>query len=122
MKVGMIAMMMSVVAEMALRTYTDIMYDLRLAQLPSTLGSHCACTGVHIKVTHRTKAIVRQLMTAAVDLRVQVTAVEVLKRRRRNATESLTPQSVIRYMIWAMKKARPQRGSSWVGLGRSAKC
>ena len=86
------------------------------------LGSHWACTGVHMNVTQRMKAIVRQVMTAAVALRVQVTAFEVLNLSRRKATESFTPQSVMRYMIWAVKKACPQRGSSWVGFGRSARC
>ena len=118
----MTAMMMSVTAEMALRTYTEIMYDFRLAQLPCTLGSHWACTGVQMKVTQRMKPSVRQVMTAAVDLRVQVTAFEVLNLSRRKATDNFTPHNVMRYMIWATKKARPQRGSSWAGFGRSARC
>ena len=75
------------------------MYDFRLAQLPPTLGSHWACTGVHMNVTQKTKPSVRQVMTAAVDLRVQVTAFEVLNLSRRKATDSFTPQSVTRYMI-----------------------
>ena len=98
------------------------MYDSRLAQLPSTLGFHWACTGVHMNVTHKMNPSVRQVMTAAVDLRVQVTAFDVLNLSRRKATDSLTPHRVIRYMIWATKKACPQRGSSWAGSCRSTRC
>jgi hypothetical protein len=118
MTAGMAAMTMSVTAETALSPYTEAMYVSRLAHTPSTLGSHWARTGVHMNVTQRTKANVRAVMTAAVDLRVQVTLADVLKRSSRKATETLTPQSVRRYIICATKKARPQRGRSWAGLGR----
>lgn len=36
--------------------------------------------------------------------------------------ESLAKQRVRRYIISARKKARPQRGRSWVGLGRVERC
>ena len=75
-----------------------------------------------MNVTQRMKAIVRQVMTATVDLRVQVTAFDVLNLSKRKATESFTPHSVTRYMIWATKKACPQRGSSWVGFCTSTRC
>lgn len=74
-----------------------------------------------MNVTHKMNPSVRQLMTAAVDLRVQVTAFDVLNLSRRKATDSFTLHSVMRYMIWAVKKACPQRESSRAGSLRSTR-
>jgi hypothetical protein len=124
MKTGTAAIITSVAAEKPLRTYTEIVYDSLLAHAPpSTLGSHWLCTGVHWNVAHRVKASVSAVMMAAVARRVQVVAAEVLlKRSRRDVMESLAKQRVRRYIISAMKKARPQGGRSREGLGRVVMC
>lgn len=47
---------------------------------------------------------------------------ELLKRSRRKVMESLARQRVRRYIISAMKKARPQRARECEGWGRVVRC